>query len=218
MLFARSADFTMAARNSITLAIGLLAVLLAGSANAFAPASLPVLRVRAIGSSSPSSGLGARAVCTRPRVMPRMDAGSFAPFMLPYIGPYLHNQLGTAGDVINFVLPLVLVSQLPKLANIGKKSARASHVLVPKADEAKLEQLKAQIDAGERAFDDVAREYSTCPSSNRGGDLGEFRQGMMVPEFDRAVFAEGLQLGSVLGPIRTQFGWHLIKVDSRSDM
>jgi peptidyl-prolyl cis-trans isomerase C len=86
----------------------------------------------------------------------------------------------------------------------------ARHILVD-TEELCL-QLKAEIEAG-ADFAEVARRKSTCPSRMRGGDLGSFRQGEMVPEFDQAVFSG--ELNKLLGPIKTQFGYHLIEVTSR---
>eukprot|EP00968_Pinguiococcus_pyrenoidosus_P006014 scaffold395_cov243-Pinguiococcus_pyrenoidosus.AAC.1 len=66
------------------------------------------------------------------------------------------------------------------------------------------------------SFEDMAAAYSSCPSSARGGDLGSFRPGMMVPEFDAVVFDEKNAVGEVLGPVQTKFGYHLIKLVKRS--
>ncbi|HEU6436495.1 MAG TPA: peptidylprolyl isomerase [Nitratidesulfovibrio sp.] len=89
--------------------------------------------------------------------------------------------------------------------------AKARHILVD--TENACNELKARILAGED-FAEVARAHSKCPSGRRGGDLGEFPRGAMVPEFDEAVFTG--EVGVVLGPVRTQFGHHLIEVTSRS--
>jgi peptidyl-prolyl cis-trans isomerase C len=75
------------------------------------------------------------------------------------------------------------------------------------------DQLKAEIDGG-ADFAKVAREHSLCPSSRQGGDLGEFRPGQMVSEFDKVVFHK--ELGKVHGPIKTRFGYHLIEITSRT--
>jgi peptidyl-prolyl cis-trans isomerase C len=91
-------------------------------------------------------------------------------------------------------------------------SASARHILV--ADRDQCEALKTRIEAGED-FADLARQYSTCPSSRRGGDLGEFGPGQMVPEFDRVVFSA--PIGEVQGPVQTQFGYHLLEVTQRRD-
>ena len=62
---------------------------------------------------------------------------------------------------------------------------------------------------------ELAQKHSSCPSGQRGGDLGEFGPGMMVPEFDKVVFSA--DVGTVQGPVRTQFGYHLLEVTSRTD-
>ena len=84
--------------------------------------------------------------------------------------------------------------------------ASARHLLVD-TEENCLE-LKAQIEAG-ADFADVAKEHSNCPSKAQGGDLGSFGPGQMVPEFDKVVFSA--DLNTVQGPVKTQFGFHLIK-------
>ena len=70
------------------------------------------------------------------------------------------------------------------------------------------------VDSEEKA-QDIAKEFSSCPSNAQGGDLGEFGKGQMVPEFDQAVFAA--EVGKVVGPVKTQFGYHLIKVEDKKD-
>ena len=75
-------------------------------------------------------------------------------------------------------------------------------------------QLKESIANGED-FGDVAKEHSSCPSGAQGGDLGSFGPGMMVPEFDEVVFSANL--GEVHGPVKTQFGFHLLEITSRTD-
>ncbi|TFH87167.1 peptidylprolyl isomerase [Billgrantia azerbaijanica] len=89
--------------------------------------------------------------------------------------------------------------------------ATARHILV--SSKAKCEALKAEIEGG-RDFAEVARENSTCPSGRQGGDLGSFGPGQMVPEFDKVVFSG--ELNKVHGPVRTQFGYHLLEITSRS--
>jgi peptidyl-prolyl cis-trans isomerase C len=90
--------------------------------------------------------------------------------------------------------------------------ASARHILVP--SEEACQDLKQQIEAG-ADFAEIAKAHSKCPSGSQGGDLGTFRQGQMVPEFDQAVF--GGQVGELQGPIKTQFGYHLLEVTSRSE-
>lgn len=89
-------------------------------------------------------------------------------------------------------------------------AANARHILVD--TEAECLKLKAEIEAG-ADFAEVARANSSCPSRMRGGDLGTFAPGMMVREFDEAAF-QG-EVGKVLGPIRTEFGYHLLEVTKR---
>ena len=88
----------------------------------------------------------------------------------------------------------------------------AKHILVK--DEAKCQEILEEISAG-KAFEVAAQEYSTCPSGQRGGDLGEFGRGQMVKEFEEAAFAA--EIGHVVGPVATQFGYHLIKVESKKE-
>ncbi len=90
--------------------------------------------------------------------------------------------------------------------------ASARHILVETEQECL--KLKAEIAAGAN-FASTARQYSKCPSGKKGGDLGTFFRGQMVPEFDRVVFGE--QVGKVHGPVKTQFGYHLIEIIQRTD-
>jgi peptidyl-prolyl cis-trans isomerase C len=90
-------------------------------------------------------------------------------------------------------------------------TARARHILV-ESEEICLE-LKQEIEGG-ADFAEVARNHSSCPSGSEGGDLGEFGPGMMVKEFDDVVFSG--DLNTVLGPVKTQFGYHLLEVTERS--
>jgi len=83
---------------------------------------------------------------------------------------------------------------------------RASHILVTTQESA--EQLLNQINEG-ADFGTVARQNSSCPSSQNGGDLGDFGPGMMVKPFEDATVAT--PIGAVSQPVQTQFGWHLIK-------
>ena len=90
--------------------------------------------------------------------------------------------------------------------------ATARHILVETKEA--CEDLKTQIEGG-ADFAAIAREHSHCPSGQQGGDLGEFQQGQMVPEFDKVVFNE--EIGKVHGPVQTQFGFHLLEITSRSE-
>lgn len=88
---------------------------------------------------------------------------------------------------------------------------RASHILVDTETEAA--DLKSKIDAGTSTFEESARENSKCPSGREGGDLGWFDKGMMVKPFEEACFT--MSEGQVSEPVKTQFGYHLIKVTGK---
>ena len=90
--------------------------------------------------------------------------------------------------------------------------AKARHILVTTKEA--CEDLKTKIEAGDD-FAAIAKQESQCPSGQQGGDLGEFGPGQMVKEFDTVVFSA--EIGKVVGPIQTQFGYHLIEVTSRTD-
>ncbi|MDH3365134.1 MAG: peptidyl-prolyl cis-trans isomerase [Thermoplasmata archaeon] len=83
----------------------------------------------------------------------------------------------------------------------------AAHILVK--DEAKAKSLLAMVKSGED-FAALARTHSECPSAKNGGSLGWFGKGQMVKEFEDAAFNG--KKGETVGPVKTQFGWHLIKV------
>lgn len=83
---------------------------------------------------------------------------------------------------------------------------RASHILVEKEYEA--EDVLKKLKEGS-SFESLAKAFSKCPSGDEGGDLGEFGKGQMVKPFEEAAFA--LKAGEVSGPVRTQFGYHIIK-------
>ena len=90
--------------------------------------------------------------------------------------------------------------------------ASARHILVN--TEAECLRLKSEIEGG-KDFAAIAKQYSKCPSGKRGGDLGEFSRGQMVPEFDKVVFTS--ELNKVHGPVKTQFGYHLLEIMKRID-
>ena len=95
----------------------------------------------------------------------------------------------------------------------SKATASAKHILVD--EEEKANQIKEEIASGAKSFEDAAKEYSSCPSSQKGGDLGTFGRGQMVKEFENAVF-DG-ELNQIIGPVKTQFGYHLIWVDEKNE-
>jgi peptidyl-prolyl cis-trans isomerase C len=101
----------------------------------------------------------------------------------------------------------------PDKFNMGE-SVNASHILVD--SEEKALELYAKIALGEISFEDCAKANSSCPSKDNGGSLGDFGRGQMVPEFDAAVFT--MEVGEVTSvPVKTQFGYHLIKLNSKSE-
>ena len=90
--------------------------------------------------------------------------------------------------------------------------ASARHILVDSEDQ--CQSLKTQIEAG-ADFAELAQKLSKCPSGRQGGALGEFGPGQMVREFDEVVFSA--DVNTVQGPVKTQFGYHLVEVTSRTD-
>ena len=91
-------------------------------------------------------------------------------------------------------------------------SAAARHILVSTEDA--CADLKKQIADG-ADFGELAKEHSSCPSGAEGGALGTFGPGQMVKEFDEVVFSA--PVGEVQGPVKTQFGYHLLEVTHRAD-
>mmetsp|Transcript_9243 Transcript_9243/g.17406 ORF Transcript_9243/g.17406 Transcript_9243/m.17406 type:complete len:124 (-) Transcript_9243:27-398(-) len=97
--------------------------------------------------------------------------------------------------------------------------ATARHILVKSLEEVDvvMNELKEGVD-----FGTVARRYSQCPSSSQGGSLGSFGPGTMVAEFDKVIFSSSpdatpaAPIGQVVGPVQTQFGYHIIVVDKRT--
>ncbi|WP_238883125.1 peptidylprolyl isomerase [Clostridium sp. YIM B02551] len=88
----------------------------------------------------------------------------------------------------------------------------AKHILVPSEEECNA--IKDEIEAGSITFEEAAAKYSTCPSKEQGGNLGSFSRGMMVPEFEESAF--NAEIGKVTESVKTQFGYHLIKVESKN--
>lgn len=95
----------------------------------------------------------------------------------------------------------------------GGETVNASHILVDSEEKALA--ILADIKAGKVTFEEAAAEHSSCPSGQRGGNLGDFGRGQMVPEFDTAVFE--MEVGEITeAPVKTQFGYHLIKLNSKN--
>lgn len=99
-----------------------------------------------------------------------------------------------------------------KGAFVDAAAVRASHILVDSKEKAEevSEKIKNGLD-----FAEAAKEYSSCPSKDAGGDLGEFTRGRMVPEFENAAF--DMEVGEVSEPVQTQFGYHIIKVTDKKE-
>lgn len=122
---------------------------------------------------------------------------------------------------INKCLASVTVSDEEKLKYyeenkaqfVKQESVTAKHILVD--DEALAKDIEKMLDKKEISFEDAAVKYSNCPSNMKGGDLGTFERGKMVPEFEEAAFA--LPIGKVSAPVKTQFGYHLIKVEEHTE-
>mmetsp|Transcript_36111 Transcript_36111/g.71068 ORF Transcript_36111/g.71068 Transcript_36111/m.71068 type:complete len:165 (+) Transcript_36111:84-578(+) len=91
--------------------------------------------------------------------------------------------------------------------------ASARHILVKSTSD--VDAVTTALESGS-PFREVARQFSTCPSGSKGGDLGSFGPGTMVKEFDEVIFNPESELGTVLGPVKTQFGYHMIVVDKRT--
>lgn len=98
-------------------------------------------------------------------------------------------------------------------------SVRANHILVMisegdvEAAEREINRIHAMVD--EKPFEELAQQFSQCPSATNGGDLGYFQERDMVPEFSKLAFS--LEPGVVGGPVQTQFGFHLIRVKERNE-
>lgn len=92
------------------------------------------------------------------------------------------------------------------------ETVTAKHILVDSEQKAKdiAEEIKNGL-----SFEDAAKKYSKCPSKAQGGNLGSFARGQMVPEFEKAAFS--LKIGVVSEPVKTQFGYHLIKVENKAN-
>lgn len=91
------------------------------------------------------------------------------------------------------------------------ETVEASHILVD--SEAKAHDILAELNEG-LAFEEAASKYSSCPSREAGGALGEFTKGQMVPEFEEAAFS--MVEGQISEPVKTQFGYHIIKLTKKN--
>lgn len=93
------------------------------------------------------------------------------------------------------------------------ESVHAKHILVD--EEEKCNDILSQIQNGTITFEVAAAEHSNCPSGSKGGDLGAFGRGQMVKEFEDAAF--DAEIGTIVGPVKSQFGYHLIKVEEKNE-
>jgi peptidyl-prolyl cis-trans isomerase C len=92
--------------------------------------------------------------------------------------------------------------------------ASARHILVNSKEEANM--VLEQFSGGGATFSSLAKDFSTCPSGKQGGSLGSFSPGTMVKEFDEVIFNPETELGQIVGPVQTKFGFHIIVVDKRT--
>ena len=95
----------------------------------------------------------------------------------------------------------------------GGLTFNASHILVDTEEEAA--EIRLKLESGELSFEDAAKKYSSCPSKALGGELGYFAHGQMVPEFEEA--CAGMEPGELSEPVKTQFGWHLIRLNKKEE-
>ena len=87
----------------------------------------------------------------------------------------------------------------------------ASHILVKTETEALA--IMNDLRNARKPFEQLAKEKSICPSGKKGGSLGWFTRGKMVKEFETACFSGNVKKGQIIGPVKTQFGYHIIKID-----
>jgi peptidyl-prolyl cis-trans isomerase C len=114
---------------------------------------------------------------------------------------------------IVFVVGVLLLAGYTIAKNLGGdekvvKKVIASHILVK--TEAEANEILFDVKNG-KSFEDMAAEKSLCPSGKKGGSLGWFTRGQMVKEFEEAAF--GGNKGDIIGPVKTQFGYHIIRID-----
>ncbi len=95
---------------------------------------------------------------------------------------------------------------------VSQETIDVSHILVE--DEDRCADIKKEIESGSITFEKAAAKYSTCPSREAGGSLGEAARGQFVPEFEEAAFSA--EPGTLVGPVKTQFGYHIIRVNSKN--
>ncbi|CAB9516541.1 trans isomerase C [Seminavis robusta] len=128
-----------------------------------------------------------------------------------------HASVASPSSTSRVVLSMGLVDDLGGFMKRFTTKATASHILIKGGAEAenKLEDLKEEIGDSPVKFAEYAAKFSACPSASSGGSLGEFGPGAMVKEFDTVVFND--EVGKVHGPVKTQFGYHLIYISDRTE-
>lgn len=127
-----------------------------------------------------------------------------------FIKQYYMNKL--LGSIIVEDSEIVEFYDANRSMFVEGEGAKASHILVD--DEAKALDISKQLEDG-LEFEAAAKQYSKCPSKDVGGDLGYFTRGKMVPEFEEACFS--MKPGEVSGPVKTQFGYHIIKLVEKKE-
>lgn len=110
----------------------------------------------------------------------------------------------TEGEILDFYNKNKQNFQKPE-------SVIASHILVDSEEKAK--DIIKEINEG-LSFEEAAKKYSSCPSKEQGGNLGEFTKGQMVPEFELAAF--NMEVNNISNPVKTQFGYHIIKLTAKN--
>lgn len=140
--------------------------------------------------------------------------------------PYMMRNIAI-GDVTLPVSPVtvilfLLVAIMMCRGLTQSVTATARHILLDDHSEEtkkRLEKMKGEINNDKTKFIACAKKYSKCPSGKQaGGSLGKFGQGSMVPPFDRVVFDPKTKVGVVVGPVHTNFGWHLILIEERDEL
>jgi peptidyl-prolyl cis-trans isomerase C len=115
-----------------------------------------------------------------------------------------------ANSFYTFHLFLAINPESESLISINNQERRmeihCAHILVKTEEEAKQVLMELRKN---RKFSEIAKEKSLCPSGKDGGDLGKFSRGRMVREFEKAAFS--LEKGGISEPVKTEFGWHIIK-------
>lgn len=132
---------------------------------------------------------------------------------------YLPTTTSATTTTTTTSLSMGLMDNMQQFIKRFTTKATASHILMRGGAEAefKLQDLKEEIADSPVKFAEYATKLSECPSASRGGSLGEFGPGAMVKEFNDVVFDPENDAGKVYGPVKTQFGYHLIYIADRTE-